>query len=115
MFRPCINKCALPKTNFRKIKSKIHCFYRTMRNIVSNLFQCLRDNVELLCNAAEMFYNSGDYNSAKSFFQRVKCTSNLGQKVLRISKVGAGSTNFCNCHCFKELILKLDIIMSTFS
>lgn len=32
--------------------------------------QCLRDNVELLCNAAEMFYNSGDYNSAKSFFQR---------------------------------------------
>lgn len=33
--------------------------------------QCLRDNVELLCNAAEMFYNAGDYNNAKSFFQRV--------------------------------------------
>lgn len=33
--------------------------------------QCLRDNVELLCNAAEMFYNGGDYNNAKSFFQRV--------------------------------------------
>lgn len=32
--------------------------------------QCLRDNVELLCNAAEMFYNAGDYNNAKSFFQR---------------------------------------------
>ena len=33
--------------------------------------QCLRDNVELLCNTAEMFYNAGDYNNAKSFFQRV--------------------------------------------
>lgn len=32
--------------------------------------QNLRDNVELLCNAAEMFYNAGDYNNAKSFFQR---------------------------------------------
>ncbi|KAJ7377277.1 Anaphase promoting complex subunit 7 [Desmophyllum pertusum] len=32
--------------------------------------QCLRDNVELLCNTAEMFYNAGDYNNAKSFFQR---------------------------------------------
>ncbi|PFX25631.1 Anaphase-promoting complex subunit 7 [Stylophora pistillata] len=32
--------------------------------------QSLRDNVELLCNAAEMFYNAGDYNNAKSFFQR---------------------------------------------
>lgn len=27
--------------------------------------------MELLCNAAEMFYNGGDYNNAKSFFQRV--------------------------------------------
>lgn len=32
--------------------------------------QSLRDNVELLCNAAEMFYNAGDYKNAKSFFQR---------------------------------------------
>lgn len=32
--------------------------------------QSLKDNVELLCNAGEMFYNAGDYNNAKSFFQR---------------------------------------------
>lgn len=32
--------------------------------------QCLRDNIELLCNTAEMFYNAGDYNNAKSLFQR---------------------------------------------
>ena len=51
-----------------------------MRNIVCNLFQCLRDNVELLCNAAEMFYNSGDYNGAKSFFQRVNNLSTILDK-----------------------------------
>ena len=35
------------------------------------ILQSLRDNVELLCNAGEMFYNAGDYNNAKCFFQRV--------------------------------------------
>lgn len=35
------------------------------------VWQSLKDNVELLCNAGEMFYNAGDYNNAKSFFQRV--------------------------------------------
>ena len=40
-------------------------------NFLYNILQCLRDNVELLCNAAEMFYNAGDCNNAKSFFQRV--------------------------------------------
>ena len=50
---------------------KTHSLYS---NAVYHFFfflQCLRDNVELLCNAAEMFYNGGDYNNAKSFFQRV--------------------------------------------
>ena len=61
--------------------------FMTMRNIVTMyyLFQCLRDNVELLCNAAEMFYNSGDYNSAKSFFQRVNNVPTIfDKKMLRI-------------------------------
>ena len=45
--------------------------YWLIKIILYNILQCLRDNVELLCNAAEMFYNAGDYNNAKSFFQRV--------------------------------------------